>query len=324
MPLRFRSPVIILTPNGCVKAASRPISKAVRSTRHQLTKLSQMAAKRRTVYCRGTPERSPLGEIGEVARVRKPRIGITPTPSVDELPHGTFQRYTINAAYANAVVAGGGIPLVLPLQTTDPADLLDSLDGLLLSGGGDIDPRRFGADPLHPATYGISAERDQFELDLLRLALDRDTPVLCICRGIQVLNVALGGTLIQDVPTQHPAASPVQHRQQVDGIPANHPGHTVMLAEQSLLHELVGQTTLPVNSFHHQAIDRLAAGLEAIAHAPDGTIEAVVMPDRRFVLGVQWHPELMVPDHRPQMLLFRALVDEARMYREQSAPLSVA
>lgn len=256
--------------------------------------------------------------------MRKPRIGITPTPSVDELPHGTFQRYTINAAYANAVVAAGGIPLVLPFQATDPADLLDSIDGLLLSGGGDIDPSRFGADSIHQATYGISAERDQFEFDLLQIALDRDTPVLCICRGIQVLNVALGGTLIQDVPTQHLAASPIQHRQQENGIPANDPGHIVTIAEQSLLHELVDQATLPVNSFHHQAIDRLACGLEAIAYAPDGTIEAVVMPDRRFVLGVQWHPELMVPDHPQQVLLFRALVDAARLHREQLVPLSVA
>lgn len=255
--------------------------------------------------------------------MRKPLIGITPTPSFDALPHGSFERYTLNAAYARAVVAAGGVPLALPLQAAEAAELLDVLDGLLLSGGGDVDPARFGAGSVHPAAYGISAERDQFELDLLEVALRQDTPVLCICRGIQVLNVALGGTLIQDIPSQPQTGYRVQHRQQVAGIPAHDPGHEVTLAEQSLLRELVNQPMLPVNSFHHQAIDRLALGLAAIARATDDTIEAVTMPERRFVLGVQWHPELMFAHHPVQLTLFQALVDAARAHREQSVPASL-
>jgi putative glutamine amidotransferase len=237
---------------------------------------------------------------------------------LDTLAHGTFARYTLNATYADAVIAAGGLPVILPFQNSETASLLDRLDGLLLSGGADLEPARFGAGSVHPETYGVSPERDEFELRLTSEALRCATPVLGVCRGIQVLNVALGGSLIQDIPSEHPTATPVQHRQHIDGIPANQPGHLVTIAPCSLLDEGIGDTVLPVNSFHHQAIDRLAPDLTAIAHAGDGTIEAVVMPERRFVLGVQWHPELMFADHPAQLALFGLLVDAARAHHEQA------
>ena len=259
----------------------------------------------------------------EVSLVQLPLIGITPSVSVDTLAHGTFERYVLNSAYANAIIASGGIPVALPYMDTGAEVLLDRLDGLVLSGGGDVEPARFGADSIHPETYGILPARDQFELDLVHQALRRDMPVLGICRGIQVLNVALGGTLVQDIANQHESSTPLGHRQQAEGIAANQPGHTVTLAAGSLLHDLVGHTSLPVNSFHHQAIDRLAAGLEAIAVSDDGIIEAVVLPDHRFVLGVQWHPELMFADHRVQLLWFEALVSAARIHQAEAVTVSI-
>lgn len=242
--------------------------------------------------------------------MRKPLIGITPGSSIDALSHGTFERYSINAAYSNAIIAAGGIPVVLPFQE-DAAAVAASLDGLLLSGGSDIEPSRFGATEIHAETYGISPTRDQFELDLFHHALDRDIPILGVCRGIQLVNVALGGTLIQDIPSEHQTSNPVQHRQQTDGIAANQPGHDVTIDSGTWLHEHLGTQTLPVNTFHHQAIDRLAPGLEVIARAADDTIEAVTMPDRRFVLAVQWHPELMFVDHPAHLVPFQGLVDAA-------------
>jgi putative glutamine amidotransferase len=259
----------------------------------------------------------------EVSLAQPPLIGITPSISVDTLAHGTFERYVLNAAYANAIIASGGIPVALPYMETGVEAVLDRLDGLVLSGGGDVEPARFGASSIHPETYGILPARDQFEHDLIHHALRRDMPVLGICRGIQVLNVALGGTLVQDIADQHESSTPVSHRQQADGIAANQPGHTVTIAAGSLLHVLVGQTSLPVNSFHHQAIDRLATGLEAIAVAHDGLIEAVVLPDHRFVLGVQWHPELMFAEHPVQLLWFEALVSAAKVHQSEAVTVSI-
>jgi putative glutamine amidotransferase len=250
--------------------------------------------------------------------VRKPLIGITPGSSIDALSHGTFERFSINAAYANAILAAGGIPVVLPFQA-NAAALAESLDGLLLSGGSDIAPSRFGAAEIHPETYGISPERDQFEVDLFQHALARNTPILGVCRGIQLVNVALGGTLIQDIATEHVAAEPIQHRQQRNGVAANQPGHDVAIDAGTWLHHQLGTTSLPVNSFHHQAIADLAPGLEVIARATDGTIEAVTMPDRSFVFAVQWHPELMFVDHPAHLIPFQGLVDAAAVHVAESA-----
>ncbi len=242
----------------------------------------------------------------------KPIIGITPSPTRDELAHGTFERYTLAANYANAVLAAGGAPVILPPQGEDTATrLLDSVDGVILSGGGDVEPAWYGDDAIHPQTYGVNPLRDRFERSLITATIARDLPMLCICRGIQVLNVALGGTLFQDVPDQ--LSRQLQHRQQALGIDAAEPSHTVSVSAGSLLEEIFGQQSIRVNSYHHQAINALAPGLAAIGHADDGLIEAVSLLGKRYVLGVQWHPELMFERHPEHLRPFSRLVESAKV-----------
>jgi len=244
----------------------------------------------------------------------KPVIGITSTPSVETLSHGTFARHVMGAAYVDAVLDAGAVPLVLPPQPDNIAPLLEIVDGVLLSGGADIEPWRYGAAHVHAATYGLDPARDAFELALGQAAIERDVPLLGICRGIQVLNVLRGGTLIQDVPTEHESPTPVQHRQQAVGLAADEIGHPVFL-EDDRLKVLFAAEEVGVNSFHHQAIDDLAPGLTVAGRAPDGLAEAVVLPDRRFVVGVQWHPELMFRRHAAQRRPFAALVEAAAASR---------
>ncbi len=239
----------------------------------------------------------------------RPVIGITPSPQRDELPHGTFVRYAMASTYVDAVLAAGGLPLVLPLQDAGVGQVLDVIDGLLLSGGADVEPARYGDASVHPKTYGIDPLRDRFEVALLDEALRRDTPVLCICRGIQVLNVKLGGTLYQDVSDQYPTT--VVHRQHEAGIAKDEIGHRVTPAADGLIARLYGDGSVGVNSFHHQAIRDLAPDLQAAATSEDGLIEAVTLPGRSFVLGVQWHPEMMFERHPEQLAPFEALVEVA-------------
>lgn len=236
-------------------------------------------------------------------------IGITPSSQLDTLPHGTFQRYVLSAPYVRAVEKAGGIPLILPPQRDAVAALLRIIDGLLLSGGPDIDPARYGDREVHPATYGIDPERDQFEIDLFDGAVAIDMPVLGICRGIQVINVALGGTLVQDVATEHPGASEVGHRQHERGLEDWQVGHSVTARTDAL--PLLTDLALGVNSFHHQAIRDLAPSLEPAAHSPDGLIEAVVMPDSPGVYAVQWRPELMFNRDEAHLRPFAQLVQAA-------------
>jgi len=241
----------------------------------------------------------------------KPLIGITPAMSLDTLPHGTFERHLLNRAYVDAVVAGGGVPLILPAREDEAQveDLLEVVDGLLLSGGGDVAPARYGDAAIHPETYGIHPLRDAWEFALVAGAFARDTPILAICRGIQVLNVALGGTLVQDVADQWPAA--VQHRQQELGLDTDEVGHEIAVVAGSLASDVFGTDRVGVNSYHHQAVRDVAPGLVTVSTAPDGVIEAIAAPDRSFVLGVQWHPELMFERHPDQLLPFAAFVEAA-------------
>lgn len=241
---------------------------------------------------------------------RPPVIGITPSPSTDTFSHGTFERYALAANYARAVECAGGIPIVLVPQLDHLPHLVSLLDGVVLSGGGDVRPSRYGDSTVHPETYGIHDLRDEFELALVRSALELDIPLLCICRGIQVLNVALGGTLIQDIGDQFSRA--LDHRQQRRGIPSSEPSHEVEVVPGSLLHAVYGGTVIAVNSFHHQALKEVAAELRVAGRAADGIVEAVEFPGQRFVLGVQWHPEMMFEAHPEHLEPFRALVEAAR------------
>jgi putative glutamine amidotransferase len=242
----------------------------------------------------------------------EPLIGITPSPSRDVLAHGTFLRYAVAAAYVEAILAAGGIPVVLPPQDGHAGPLLDAVHGLLLSGGADVEPARYRADHVHETTYGVSPERDRFEIDLVREAVARDVPVLGICRGIQVMNVALGGTLIQDVASEHDGLPKVSHRQQEAGLRPDEVGHSVTVVDGAPVEDLFGADEVGVNSFHHQAIAALAPGLVPAAHAPDGIVEAVTLPGHRFAVGVQWHPELMFVRQPTQLRPFAGLVEAAR------------
>jgi putative glutamine amidotransferase len=240
---------------------------------------------------------------------RKPIIGITPTPMDDTQAHGEFHRFTLADTYTTAIEAAGGVPLIIPPQQGNIDDILDTIDGLLISGGGDIDPAEYGDGEVHETTGGIHKGRDDLELALAKAALDRDMPLLCICRGIQVLNVALGGTLYQDVADQF--SDEISHRQQDNGIPKEEPGHSVTVQPDSLLARTYGQAEIDVNSFHHQSLKDVATDLQVNAVAPDGTIEAVEHPGKSWVLGVQWHPEMMYTAHDEHLKPFSALVEQA-------------
>lgn len=197
-------------------------------------------------------------------------------------------RVRTNVAYCRALEAVDTVPLLVP-PFADPAlarDVLAGVRGLLLTGGEDVDPARYGAVP-HPALGPLAAERDATEIALVTAARERGIPVLAICRGIQVLNVALGGTLVQDLPSERP--SPVAHS--APG-PRDARSHEVRVVPGSRLAAAMGATCIAANSLHHQAVDRLGAGLVVAGTAPDGIVEGVETADGDWwVLGVQWHPE---------------------------------
>ncbi|PWU25470.1 MAG: hypothetical protein C5B48_01180 [Candidatus Rokuibacteriota bacterium] len=235
---------------------------------------------------------------------RAPLIGVTTSITIGKAP----ERAYVNSAYLFAVQRAGGVPVVLPpqLSADSLARLTRGLEGLLLTGGGDIDPALFG-ETAHPTVYEVAPSRDTLEWAVVRRALDRDLPILAICRGIQLLNVALGGTLFQDVDTD--PGTELQHGQSG---PRDQPTHKVTVKAKSRLAEVLGTDELEVNSMHHQAVRHLGTGLEAVAWAPDLVIEGIEMPDSsRFVLGVQWHPEELCAHSEPARRLFAAFVGAA-------------
>jgi putative glutamine amidotransferase len=233
----------------------------------------------------------------------KPVIGITTYAE-----EATWAGWTEAAAftpltYVRAVEHAGGRPLLVPPNDDAIEETLDALDGIIFSGGGDLDPETYGAEP-HPEIGGVVPERDRGELVLLRAALDRDMPTLAICRGSQLLNVARGGDLVQHLP-EHVGHD--DHRLPPGQVAMA--DHDVTLREGTKVGAILGDRA-PVKSSHHQGFGRLGEGLREAAHAEDGTIEAVEDPERRFALGVLWHPE-----EGEDFALFKALVDEARDYR---------
>jgi len=230
--------------------------------------------------------------------VRRARIGITTGPGPS--PHGPVT--AVERAYADAVVLAGGVPLQLPvLGPVHAADVLASIDGLLLSGGGDVDPACYGQQAI-PAVHEVDPERDAWEIALVR-ARPPAMPLLGICRGAQVLNVACGGTLVQDLPERTSA----EHRA------IDRPGdeiHVVELTAGSQVRKIVGVDDVRANTLHHQSVDELGAGLTVVGWADDGTIEAIEADDGAPVVGVQWHPELLV-GRQPHLNLFGWLVAAA-------------
>lgn len=242
----------------------------------------------------------------------KPRIGIATA-------HTEYDGEQIAWAFrANVepVTLAGGLPLLLPILAPDLAeDLLATVDGLVLTGGGDVGPDRYGEAPVEEV-YSVDPARDEWELALMKAARavpqgpsGHGLPVLAICRGAQILNVAAGGTLIQHLP----AVTPGPHRLRDRG---NESVHTVKIAADSQLSEIVGSSPLGVNSIHHQAIATVGPGLRAVAWAPDGVVEAVERVDRGPVIAVQWHPEWLI-HRRRQQKLYRWLIATAANGRSE-------
>jgi putative glutamine amidotransferase len=209
----------------------------------------------------------------------------------------------LNRAYVAALQSVGLTPVLLPTRSSIPADL-SFVSGLLLPGGPDVDPLRYGQD-LDPSTEP-DTESDQIEFALADWALDTGVPILAICRGIQVLNVALGGTLVQDLPEHAPRPDPDQPR------PRGEVAHRLRIDPSSRLRQIVGADEIQVNSMHHQGIDQLASGLVASAWAPDGLIEGVEGTGSQFVIGVQYHPEELAPHDPAATAIFQAFAGAAR------------
>lgn len=247
----------------------------------------------------------------------RPIVGITcTTHSVADQSVWTDQ---LKHAYARAVWNAGGMPVLMP-NVADPAAarLADRMDGLLLSGGRDLEPSLYGDAETHP-TVELDRPRDAFELPLTRRAFEINMPILGICRGIQTLNVALGGTLWQDVPSQWRGTSerdggPLTHRQEEPGSQAT---HGLRMAAGSVLRAALGVAEFAVNTFHHQAVRDVADPLRAVGWSEDGLIEAVEAPDRAFVIGVQYHPEEMADTCAISARLFAAFVEACATFRKE-------
>jgi putative glutamine amidotransferase len=234
----------------------------------------------------------------------KPIIGITCDYDWKE------DKIQLKTGYVKSVCRAGGLPFlispVLPHESGMTADIISRIDGLLLTGGQDVDPRHFGDEP-HKAIGFVNPWRDELELSLCREAAKARMPILGICRGAQVLNIALGGDIFQDINAQAGGKGLICHSQTA---PAWYGFHSIKIREGSRLHGILGTDDLFVNSFHHQAVRRLAPTFEAAAFTSDGMIEAVESREHPFMLGVQWHPECMQEDpftHR----LFEAFVKAA-------------
>lgn len=258
------------------------------------------------------------GKVKDGSAPRRPLIGVTTSEvrrreSIEQIPQGeepaSFEM-ALGLTYMRAVEAAGGIPLVMPpLESEAIEALLDRIDGICLSGGPDLDPATYGAEP-HPRLGPTEPPLDRFELAVARAADAREMPILAICRGTQALNVSRGGTLHQHLPD---LSEEIAHRQ---ANPADQPSHPIEVEPGSRLSSVLGGGTevdpeLEVNSFHHQAIDRLGEGLAVVARASDETIEAVEDAEREFLIGVQWHAETLI-DRPYEAALFRGFVDACR------------
>ena len=233
----------------------------------------------------------------------RPIIGITTYLTSARFGVWEEDSALIPAAYVRAIEAAGGRALLVPPSLEGIDETLDRLDGLLFSGGSDLDPDLYGQE-VHPETNGVVPERDRAELALLSAALERDMPVLAVCRGSQILNVALGGDLVQHLPD---VVGDDKHKHK----PGAFSDHDVDLVPGTRVRQILGDHT-PVKSHHHQGYGRLGEGLREAARADDGTVEALEDPTRRFAVGVLWHPEA-----GEDFALFEELVSEAARYAEE-------
>jgi putative glutamine amidotransferase len=232
-------------------------------------------------------------------------IGITTA----HMPHPEgLPMVAVQESYVRSVQNAGGIPILIPLGLREPElqVILERVDGLLFTGGGDIDPARFKGQA-HPSVHQVDPDRDEVEIHLVKGAIRTEKPFLGICRGIQVANVALGGDLYTDIASYLPGSLKHEH---VNARPWSHLSHSIQVEAGSRLAEILGGTQFEVNSLHHQAVSRLAGDFQAAAYAPDGVLEAFELPGHPFGFAVQWHPEWL-QDHPPMRALFRAFVRAA-------------
>jgi putative glutamine amidotransferase len=236
---------------------------------------------------------------------KRPLIGLTTYRKIAEDSGAPL--YGLMRSYVEAVIAAGGIPLLIPLglDTDDLFAILKRVDGLILPGGGDIDPEAYHGTP-HELVRGIDDDRDRVEINLAREAVKTEKPFLAICRGHQVLNVALGGTMWEDLASQMPGA--IRHDYNGNGARTDRP-HTVQVRKDSQLAAILNSEMVPVNSLHHQGLRDLAPELSVSATAPDGLVEGVEIEGHPFAIGVQWHPENLVKIDPAMHKLFASLIE---------------
>ena len=255
----------------------------------------------------------------------RPLIGVTTQTlqSIEGIPDGLPKSVVMNQRYYLAAAAAGAVPVLIPLLDDDLGtlrEIYDRLDGVLIPGGVDIDPRAYGETP-HEKLGHLDRSRDNTELQLARWAIEEKKPLLGLCRGVQVMNVACGGTLYQDIEAQVPGAIKHDCFPQF-GFARDFRAHEVSLAAGSKLRATMQAERVLVNSLHHQSINKLGARLRATAVAPDGVVEGVeIEGDDSFAVGVQWHPEAFDATDRPASLLFQAFVEQAEQYRAAARKL---
>lgn len=240
--------------------------------------------------------------------MKKPIVGISGSIIIDG--GGNFPGYRrsyVNEDYVKSVIKNGGIPYIIPMNSDESVvkEQISHVDALILSGGHDVTPRFYGEEP-HKSLGGVLPERDIFDFNLIKYAMEKDIPVLGVCRGYQIMNVYFGGSLYQDVGLKKDTY--VKHNQ------VNFPtmtSHSVDLVDGSKLKELFKEDTIMVNSFHHQIVNKVAEGFLASAISKDGVVEAIEKKDHKFMLGVQWHPEMLHQTEEKMNLLFATLIKSA-------------
>lgn len=236
-----------------------------------------------------------------------PIIGVTPSAGINGLGVRT---HNLAVDYTQAIERAGGVPVILPLHIQDIEPLINKLDGIVFSGGGDIDAARFHQEN-HETVDGIDEERDTFEMSLMEAAFARDMPVLAICRGVQVMNVQQGGNLIQDIPSQ--TDSKKEHAQRNLKIGEHEVFDKVTVPDgDNPISKAMGSGDVSINSFHHQALGDVADSLQVVATSDDGIIEAVYAPEQSYAVGTQWHPERLAAADAKNQSLFDNLVLAAK------------
>lgn len=258
--------------------------------------------------------------------MQRPTIGV-PTQTlqaIDGIPAGLPHSWVMNHRYFTALVASGAVPWMIPLMDSETDTLraiYDRLDGLFIAGGVDLDPSSYGEEQ-HPLCGRTDLSRDRVELMMTKWALEDKKPVFGVCRGMQVINVAAGGTLYQDCTELY--AGSIKHDYfPTAGFARDHLAHEVRLADESRLRQIFGSPVIRVNSMHHQGIRTLGEGLMSSAYAEDELIEALEGTTDHFLVGVQWHPEMLVDGDAGTRRLFDSFIEDAREWRESQAVVGV-